>query len=695
MTRIATDAGGTFTDLVAFDELTGAIQVGKALTTPRDPSIGVVDAIAQAEEEGLATAEATLFVHGGTTVINAITERKGVATALVTTRGFRDVIAIGRGNRPDLYNLHSEPAQPFVPRHLRFEVTERMDARGEVRIALDHDDLAAVADRIAASGVAAVAILFLHSYVNPEHEQAAARFLRERLPGVAVAASHEVSRQWREYERSNTAVLSAYVQPIMARYLSNLADALGGRGIDCPAYCMQSSGGLASFPSAVAAPLVLVESGPAGGVAGAARVGEALGEPDILYLDVGGTTAKCSLVSGGRPVLKPDYKLEWSRLKPGYPVQIPVVDIVEIGAGGGSIAWIDPAGAVQVGPESAGSDPGPACYGRGGTRPTVTDAKLLTGVIDAEGFAGGRIQLDVAAAERAFGPIAAHLGVDVVAAAEAVIRLAEANMINALKLVTIQRGHDPRDLTMVVSGGGGPMHAATLGRELGVRRTVIPRYAGLFSAWGMLTARPRIDMSRTRLIALGPDAMPRVQAVFLELACEAATAFGVAAEALIADRTIEMRYRGQEHAVATPYAPGESLAALLESFHAAHEKAYTFRLDDTPVELVTFHLAAELETPRVGLPDISAETTLAEAACGNRPLIGADGRLAPAPVYTRDLLPPGAEIAGPALIEEATTTTLVLAGQTARIDRYGLISIAEIPSAENPGTERDDREAAG
>ena len=678
MTKVATDAGGTFTDLVAFDERTGSIFLGKALTTPKDPSLGVIDTIRQAAETGLAAPDVSLFVHGGTTVINAITERKGVSTALVTTHGFRDVIAIGRGNRPDLYNLHSLPSEPFVPRHLRFEVPERMDAKGRVRTPLSMNDLDAIADEIAVAGVEAVAIVFLHAYINPAHEIAAAERLRALLPGVSITASHEISRQWREYERSNTAVLSAYVQPIMARYLANLDRALAEEGVACPSYCMQSNGGLAEFRSAEAAPLVLVESGPAGGVAGAVRIGEALGEADILYLDVGGTTAKCSLVRDGRPVLKPDYRLEWTRLKPGYPVQVPVVDIVEIGAGGGSIARIDETGGMRVGPESAGSDPGPACYGRGGTAPTVTDAKLLTGVIDPENFAGGRIKLDVGLAVKAFEPLAAALGVSVVAAAEAVISLAEANMINALKLVTIQRGHDPRDLPMVASGGGGPMHAATLARELGVKRTVIPRYAGLFSAWGMLAARPRIDLHQTRLLKLDAASFPVIAEAFDGLEADAARRFDLPRTSIISDCSIEMRYVGQEHTVATRVDPAGKLDALFEAFHAAHERAYTFRLDGTPVELVTFHLAAEIDTPRIGMPEIETRGSLDDARVGSRELHIPGEGAAEAPVYDRDRIPPGSVLEGPALVEEPTTTTAILPGQRGLIDRFGLLLIEEV-----------------
>ena len=677
MIKVATDTGGTFTDLVAFEESTGKIYLGKVLTTPKDPSLGVIDSINQSRETGLVTDAVSFFVHGGTTVINALTERKGVRTALVTTDGFRDVIAIGRGNRPDLYNLHSNPPEPFVPRHLRFEVIERVDANGNVRTPLSMKSVDAAAEAMAAAGVEAVAVIFLHAYINPAHEAAAATRLRELLPGVAVTASHEISRQWREYERSNTAVLSAYVQPIIAHYLANLSAALAETGVACSCYCMQSSGGLAKFNEAKAAPLVLVESGPAGGVAGSVRVGEAIGETEILYLDVGGTTAKCSLIRNGRPVLRPDYKFEWSRLSQGYPLQVPVVDIVEIGAGGGSIARIEKNGSIKVGPQSAGSDPGPACYGRGGKDPTVTDAVVLTGVVDPQRFAGGRIKLAPELSAAAFEPIASALQSSIVAAAKAVISLAEANMINALKLVTIQRGHDPRDLTMVVSGGGGPMHAATLARELGVKRVVIPCYPGLFSAWGMLAARPRIDLHRTLLMPLDATTFAAVQKIFAELEVEAAQRFGISEAAMLLEHAIEMRYVGQEHTVSTRCDRRAGFDALFAAFHAAHEKAYTFRLADTGVELVTFHLAAELDTPRVGMPEVGTDGGVADAVVGRRELHAGDDKVALATVYDRDRLPAGANFEGPALVQEATTTAVVLAGQRAAIDRFGLLSIEE------------------
>mgnify|MGYP001304980203 CR=1 FL=1 len=418
MGRLASDIGGTFTDLVYFDDETGQLKVEKSLTTPKDLTQGVEDTIrlAQVEPEKI-----DFFVHGGTTVINAITERKGAKTALVTTAGFRDVLEIARGNRPDLYNLNFEKPVPFVPRRLRFEVRERMDAAGNEVEPLMLGDLDAVIERCLIEGVEAVAVQLLHSYAAPQHEAACAAYLRDKMPGVAVTASCEITREWREYERANTAVLNAYVQPIVQRYFASLESSLGGQGIDCPFAAMQSNGGSTSFAWAKAHPITLVESGPSAGVNGAALVAELCGEEDAIYLDIGGTTAKCSVIEGAQVKVTTDYKLEWTRINPGYPVKVPVVDIVEIGTGGGSIAWFDKAGTLKVGPVSAGSDPGPASYGQGGTEPTVTDAKLLTGVLDPDYFAGGSIKLDTAAAERAIDEkIATPLGLDLIDAADAI-----------------------------------------------------------------------------------------------------------------------------------------------------------------------------------------------------------------------------------------------------------------------------------
>ncbi|MGD9538069.1 MAG: hydantoinase/oxoprolinase family protein [Alphaproteobacteria bacterium] len=680
MTRLACDIGGTFTDLACFDEATGELVVDKSLTTPKDLTRGIENAIGLA---GIETARVGHFVHGGTTVINAITERKGVKTALVTTQGFRDVLEIARGNRPDLYNLRFEKPAPFVPRYLRFEVRERVGADGEVVEPLALADLDAMVERCRAEAVEAVAIQFLHSYAAPEHEAAAAAYLRERLPGVAVTASHEITREWREYERANTAVLNAYVQPIVLRYFDKLEGALRGRGIEGPLAVMQSNGGTTSFAWAKAHPITLVESGPAAGVNAAALIARLTGEPNVIYLDIGGTTAKCSVIENGQIKVTTDYRLEWSRTNPGYPVKVPVVDIVEIGTGGGSIAWFDRTGALKVGPVSAGAEPGPACYGRGGTEPTVTDAKFLTGALDPDYFAGGRIKLDAEASRRAMQKVADGLGCSVEDAAVAVIRVADADMINALKLVSIQRGHDPRDFVLVVGGGGGPMHGAALGRELGVRETIVPRYPGYFSAWGMLVTEPRRDFVQTALARAEAMTIERIRELFAGLRTDAQAYFhsdeGLTPQGFGFEYGIDLRYLGQEHSVTVPVAlDGASIETILGDFHAAHERAFTFRLNDTPVEFVNFRLTA---TAKIATPPLKpieeVGRSLDVALRGARTIeLGDDGRVE-AKVYDRDSLPPGAAFDGPCIIEEPSSTTVVHPGQRVRVDELGFLRISE------------------
>ncbi len=678
MGRLATDIGGTFTDLVYFDEQSGALSVAKSLSTPDDLTRGVLDTVDQAKLDADAV---DYFVHGGTTVINAITERTGARTALVTTEGFRDVLEIARGNRPDLYNLRYRKEVPFVPRRLRFEVRERVDARGRVRVPLHLEDLDRAIEVCRAQGVEAIAIQFLHSYAAPAHEVETAAYLRERLNGVAITASHEITREWREYERANTAVLNAYVQPIVQRYFDTLEAGIDKLGLDCPMMAMQSNGGTASFGWAREHPITLLESGPAAGVNGAALIGRLCDEPDVIYLDIGGTTAKCSTIEDSEPKVTTDYRLEATRIRYGYPVRVPVIDIVEIGAGGGSIAWFDEGDTLCVGPRSAGADPGPACYGRGGTEPTVTDAKLITGVLNPANFAGGQFSLDVGLARTAMGKVAEGLGCSVDEAAVAVIRLVDANMINALKLVSIQRGHDPNDFALMVGGGGGAMHGASLGRELGVKEIVVPRYPGLFSAWGMLATAPRRDFLRTALQRADTMEIADLRALFAELQAEAGSYFASegGSGTLTTACHIDMRYGGQEHAVTIPIDfDRASRESILDAFHAAHERAYTFRLADTPVELVTFRLTATADVARPELQPWTAEGRSPEAAArGARTVdFGEDG-VHDTAVYDRDLLPPGFAADGPLIVEEPSSTTLVCPGQRVRVDDLGFLRITE------------------
>jgi N-methylhydantoinase A len=683
MGRLATDIGGTFTDLVYFDEGSGELKIAKSLTTPKDLTQGVLDTVAQG---GIVAGDVGFFVHGGTTVINAITERKGVKTALVTTAGFRDVLAIARGNRPDLYNLRFVKEAPFVPRALRFEVRERIDARGRVLDPIHLEDVDAVADVCRREGVEAIAVLFLHSYVAPAHEVACAEHLRKQLPGIPVTASHEITREWREYERANTAVLNAYVQPIIQRYFDRLEERLGELGFECPYFAMQSNGGTTSFGWAKEHPITLIESGPAAGVNGAVIVGELCGEPDVIYLDIGGTTAKCSTLLGGQPGITTEYKLEWTTVNFGYPVRTPVVDIVEIGAGGGSIAWFDDAGSLKVGPISAGADPGPACYGRGGMEPTVTDSKLITGVINPDYFAFRQFALDVGKAEKALELVARRLQTTIEEAAVSIIRVVDANMINALKRISIQRGHDPREFALVVGGGGGPMHAALLGRELGVKEVIIPLYPGLFSAWGMLATEPRRDFVRTSLSLADATTMAQIAALFGDLRSEAEDYFrrdeGASADKLAMSYSCDMRYLGQEHSVTLPVdLATATLSSILAGFHEAHERTYTFRLDDTPVEFVTYRLKARASVPRPEIRKLDRGDRSAQAALKGKRLVnfGEYGKHEAA-VFERSQLPPGFVVRGPMIVEEATSTTMVMPHQQLRVDDHGFLRISELGS---------------
>lgn len=680
--RIAVDIGGTFTDLVAIDNRTGEVIEAKASTTPGDFSIGMLDAIAAG---AIAPHEVASLTHGTTVVINTITQRSGVRTALITTAGFRDALAIGRGNRPDMYNLRFHKPEPFVPRSLRFEVQERVSARGDVLIPLDLGELEPIASAIQQAGVEAVAICFLHGYAYPQHEAAVAAYLRERLPGIAISASHEVTREWREFERSSTVVLNAYVQPILDRYLGNLEAKLDAQDVDARLYAMLSNGGSATFERARKQPVQLVESGPAGGIIGAAIVGQQIGEDNVISLDVGGTTAKCSLIENGEIKISGDYRLEWTPLSPGYPVRVPVVDIVEIGAGGGSIAWFDDGGALRVGPKSAGADPGPACYGRGGMQPTVTDAMLIAGVIDPTHFLGGRLTIDVELARAAYAPMAERLGVSVDAAAAGVIRLVNEATIDALKLISIRRGHDPRDFTLVAFGGGGPMHAAALASELQVKQVVIPPRSGTFSAWGMLMARPRIDLTRTRVARVLPGIEGVLAGVFTELECEALAGFSEQGYRDVATiehrRTLDLRYHGQEHTVRVPIDPGYTHAEIESEFHRLHQQAYTFSLHGTLVEIVNLRIVSTVAFPDEVSPVVTDNQPSAMPAFVTRMVDFGDGERRTTPVFDRTRLPVGCCIAGPAIVEELSATTVVLPQQTVSVDSFHNLIIREAEQA--------------
>jgi N-methylhydantoinase A len=678
--RAATDVGGTFTDLVYFstDPATGEQSnvTAKAHTTPPDFERGVLDVMARA---GVPFDQIGFVAHGTTLVINALTERKGVRTGLVTSEGFRDSLEIARGNRPDYFNLHYVKTPPFVPRHLRREVPGRLAADGSERAPLDLSGLEAILDDFRAEGVEAVAICLLHSYANPAHEQATLTHVRELWPGVSAVASHQITRVWREYERTSTAVLSAYVQPVAERYLGALADGVRGFGFAGPLYVMQSNCGVDSVERSKEIPITMVESGPASGFWGAAELGRLIGEPNVIALDIGGTTAKCSLIEGGRIRVVSDYWIERSRRSAGYPIMVPVVDLVEIGNGGGSIARVDELGKLHVGPESAGAVPGPAAYGQGGDAATTTDANLALGRINPRWFCGGEIEADMDSVERVLRPVADGLGVEPVEAARGIVRVANNNMVNALKLVSVNRGHDPRDFSLVAFGGGGGMHAVALAAELGIRKVVVPRAAEVFSAWGMLMSDLRRDYFVTRLIPMGDQSTARLEELLAEVTGSALARFdaeGVPQERVSFLRYGNLRYENQEHAVEVLLPDGAvDVAEVLDRFHDAYEREYTYRLT-AGVELIGVHFVAVADVGKLEPAPLPANgATVEEALKGRRSVdYGLEG-IHDAAIYEGELLPPCGRFAGPAIVESRGSTVVVHPGNEVVVDAYGSLVI--------------------
>lgn len=680
--RIATDVGGTFTDLVAFytdpDSGEQTAITAKSDTTPPNFEQGVLRVI---EKAGVDLGDVSALAHGTTVVINALTERKGAKTALITTEGFRDVLEIARGNRPDFFNLHYRKPEPFVPRKFRFEVPGRLTPDGEERIPLDVSRIPEIAQALRDGGIEAVAVCLLHSYANPEHEIAVVDALREAWPEGTIVASHQITRQWREYERSSTAVLSAFVQPAAEKYLTKLEDGLASAGFDGNLYVMQSNGGVDKVSHTKQIPITMVESGPASGFLGAAALGQLVGEPNMLALDIGGTTAKCSLIEDGLVKVMTDYWIERSRTSAGYPIMVPVIDLVEIGNGGGSIGWVDDFGKLHVGPQSAGSTPGPAAYGKGGRDATTTDANLALGRINAEYFVGGEVEADLASVDKALASLAAQLEMSNDDVARGIVRIANNNMINALKLVSLNRGHDPRDFTLVAFGGGGAMHACDLAAELGMKKVIVPNAAEVFSAWGMLMGDLRRDLFLTRLLPLISENMGEIEQLIDESETQMRNEFeadDVAGEAVSFKRFAELRYVNQEHSVEVelPSEVGSStLEQLLEHFHAEYEREYTYRLD-APVEFVGLHLIAMADVGKLEPQRLDRTgATIKEARKAYREVDFLEHGVHEAQIIDGQKLEPGMEFVGPAIVEYRGTTAVIPPRNHTKVDDYGNLHI--------------------
>jgi len=676
---IAVDIGGTFTDLVACDVDTGAVAFTKSPTTYGNLGEAIFDCIRKAR---LDARDASFVKHGTTLVINALLQRAGAKTALVTTRGFRDVLEVGRGNRTQPFNLRFHREPPLIPRELRFEATERMEASGNVRAPLATEELTALADALKAAKVEALAISFINSYVNPAHEQAAAETLGALLPDVFVTTGAELTREWHEYERTATVAANAYVGPQVGRYIADFDSELRAGGFAGSLLLMGSHGGVISAERGCREPITLVESGPVGGCIGAASFGSALGIDNLVAFDMGGTTAKCAMIERGRYAVESIYYIGGPDA--GFPIRGNVIDILEVGIGGGSIAWLDELKRLNVGPKSAGSMPGPACYARGGVEPAVTDAHLMLGRLDVWRFLGGEMTLAPDQAEAALlSRIAAPLGYTgadaVTRAAKGVVTIANLTMSSIIKKISIARGYDPRDFALFCYGGGGPLHGSELARALNIPRVVVPPEPGNFSAMGMLLADPRLDTARTWVAPLNADNMPKALALYAELEAQGDAAlrreFG--AGEITFEREAEIRYKGQQHSLKIALPASNDAAALRETFDREYARRYGHANPAAEAQLVALHSLATLHMARPELARLVDRDPHAKTrGPRQRPIFFLEkDEFLWSTVLDRYSLPIGFTGNGPALIEEYGSSTLIGPRDTFTIGRLKEIDI--------------------
>ncbi len=680
---VALDIGGTFTDFVAFNLATGEVIQAKDSTTPFDLSLGIRKTLGKT---GLPISSFDNFVHGSTVAINTAIERTGAKTALIVTQGTRDVYQIGRGNRPESYNFLFKRPKPLVPRRRTYEIVERLNSEGEVIVVLDGDSLEAVVERLRADGAEATAVCLIHSWANPENEMRVGRVLQKAAPDLFHSLSNEILREYREYERTSTTVLNSYVGPRVSRYLQDFENLLAEGGFRGQFLIMQSNGGAMSPETAKRLPVATMESGPVGGIIAAAETGRDLGISNVIAFDMGGTTAKVSLLQENEPVIAQGYYVGGEAC--GLPVMYPVIDIVEVGAGGGSIAWIDEVGGLKVGPRSAGGHPGPVCYGQGGKEPTVTDANLVLGRLGSDRFLGGEMQLDLAAARAAIeAKIARPLDVSVEAAALGIIKIAIAEMSLAVQSVSVGRGHDPRDFAMIAFGGAGPLHAAEIARELNIPRFVIPRVPGHFSALGMLLADLRHDFVRTYYKPLAECNFQALGAIFAEMEAEARDLLireGTSHDRISMQLYLDMRYAGQEFPIQTPIDPQElargNVQALRSAFDRVHDRRFGHKADNEEVEVVNCRLTGRGRRLRARFPAVPAVASSSAGLLGERDVIFNDPlRPRKSPVYQRELLAAGQVVRGPAVVTEYASTTILFEDDVLKVAPTGelLIDIAK------------------
>jgi N-methylhydantoinase A len=682
--RVGVDIGGTFTDVAL--EIGERRFTGKILTTPHAPEDGVLAALRSVTAEaGVQSGEVGVIIHGTTLATNALIERKGARTALLTTEGFRDVVEIRHENRFEQYDVNIDLPPPLVPRRLRLPVRERIDAQGEVLVPLDESSVARAIEALAAQQVEAVAVGLLHSFTNPDHERRVGEAIARRLPQVAVTLSCDVSPEMREYERFSTACANAYLQPLIGRYLVKLARELLRAGFHCPLLLMTSGGGITTTETAIRFPIRLVESGPAGGAIFAACIAREHGLDQVVSFDMGGTTAKICLIDKAQPQSARAFEVAriYRFLKgSGLPLRIPVIEMVEIGAGGGSIARVDTLGRIVVGPDSAGSEPGPVCYGRGGEEPTVTDADVVLGRIDPTTFSGGKITLDVAAAKRATAErIAAALNLATEHAALGISEMVDENMANAARVHAIESGKDLRSRTLIAFGGAAPLHAARVAEKLGISRVLVPVNAGVGSAVGLLRAPVAYETVRGRLMRLGSFEAASVNRLFAEMRAEAEAIVrrGAPAAKLVEQRSAFMRYRGQGHEIAVGLPVRDLTAAdrstIRELFEAVYRRLYSRAIPGVEIEILSWVVAVSAPSEgQLGAP--TRERASKPKPVSRRPIFDPHtGEFEEVDIYRRPDLAPGARISGPAVIAEDETSTVVSPHFDARIDRFGYIEL--------------------
>jgi N-methylhydantoinase A len=676
---ISVDTGGTFTDIAVFDSKTKKVLYGKTLTNYSDLVVGALEAI---KSTGTDIKKAELLKHGTTHVINTFIQRKGAKTALITTKGFKDTIEIGRGNRPIPFSLEYRRDDPLVPRTLRFEINERLSSDGKVVAELNLNELDDLIEIIKSEKIEAIAISFINAYANTEHEEKALNYLNEKLPDLYITSGTKISREWFEFERTSTAVANAYVGAKMQDYISTFDVKLKDQGFAGVFYMMGSNGGILSVERTIEQPVALVESGPIGGCIGAAEYAKALGFKNMIAFDMGGTTAKCALIENGAFEIQPIYYV--GGYDHGFPLKIPVLDIVEVGAGGGSIASVDDFGSLSVGPKSAGSEPGPVAFSKGGTEPTVTDANLILGKISSNRFMSGKLKLDVQASKFALTEkVAKPLGMmhenDVDITAQGVLDLATSTMSSAIKEITIERGKDVRDFALFVFGGGGPLFGSTLAKQLKIPKVIIPPEPGNFSTLGMLIAGARVDLARTLVIQSNQDSISVIDKSFLELEEQAKQTLNSELKdaKILFDRFLEMRYRGQKHTVKIPYTFNSKINDVNLNFENIYKSRYGHSNKDNPIEILGIRLVAGADIPRPELHDLfNINSNKGQPQCSYRSIYFPKpyGRI-DTPVWQREDLPVNFSINGPALIEEYSSTTVLNPGDKALIGQLGEISI--------------------